>query len=94
MKKAKVKVKAEAKKAKAKAGKFDIDYSIEEDGLIQGLMDSHGKKVEIIAFGIVYSGVLEHVDVDNGNIVIADGDDRAMIEIERIESLTPLENYL
>ncbi len=82
------------KKTKNKGDKFDLDFSIEEDALLRGLIDSKGKKVEIIAFGIVYSGVLEHVDLDGGQIVIADNDDRATIEIERIESLTPLENYL
>lgn len=82
------------KKTKTKGDKFDLDFSIEEDALLRGLIDSKGKKVEIIAFGIVYSGVLEHVDLDGGQIVIADNDDRATIEIERIESLTPLENYL
>ncbi len=82
------------KKTKKKGEKFDLDFSIEEDALLRGLIDSKGKKVEIIAFGIVYSGVLEHVDLDGGQIVIADNDDRATIEIERIESLTPLENYL
>ncbi|MFA4972776.1 MAG: hypothetical protein WC683_09195 [bacterium] len=82
------------KKKQKKGEKFDLDFSIEEDALLRGLIDSKGKKVEIIAFGIVYSGVLEHVDLDGGQIVIADNDDRATIEIERIESLTPLENYL
>ncbi|MBN1283683.1 MAG: hypothetical protein JXA24_07940 [Proteobacteria bacterium] len=86
--------KKKARGRRKPAGGFDLEFSIEEDGLLRGLMDSKGKKVEVIAFGIVYSGVLESVDLDGGQIVIADGEDRAMIEIERIESLTPLENYL
>lgn len=58
----------------------------EEDVLIQALIDAKGKKVEIIAFGILYTGLLKKVDIDNGTIIITNGDDRAMIEIERIES--------
>lgn len=67
---------------------IDLDFSIEEDALIQALLDAKGKKVEVIAFGIVYSGTLEQVDVDNGTIIIADAEDRAMLEIERIESFS------
>ncbi len=67
---------------------IDLDFSIEEDALIQGLLDAKGKHVEVIAFGIVYSGTLEEIDVDNGTVIIVDGDDRAMIEIERIESFS------
>lgn len=71
--------------------KFDIGYSIDEDALIKGLIDSQGKRVEIIAFGVVYTGKLEKVDPDNGTLMIVDGDNSAMIEIERIESLSVLE---
>ena len=66
----------------------DIDFSIEEDALIQGLLDAKGKQVEVIAFGIVYAGVLEQIDIDNGTVIVVDGEDRAMLEIERIESLS------
>lgn len=69
-------------------GIIDIDFSIEEDALIQGLLDARGKRVELIAFGIVYAGILEEVDIEAGNVVVSDGEDRAMIEIERIESLS------
>ena len=67
---------------------IDIDFSIEEDALIQGLLDAKGKQVELIAFGIFYSGTLDEVDVDNGTICITDGEDTAFIEIERIESFS------
>ena len=67
---------------------IDLDFSIEEDALIQGLLDAKGKNVEVIAFGIVYAGTLESVDVDNGIITIVDGEDLAMIEIERVESFS------
>lgn len=67
---------------------IDLDFSIEEDALIQGLVDAKGKSVEVIAFGIFYSGTLAEVDVDRGTIAITDADDRAIIEIERVESFS------
>ncbi|HPW45928.1 MAG TPA: hypothetical protein PKU96_06130 [bacterium] len=66
----------------------DIDFSVEEDALIQGLLDARNKNVEVIAFGIFYSGVLADIDVDHGIITITDGEDRAVIEIERVESFS------
>ena len=69
-------------------GLVDIDFSIEEDELIQGLIDAKGKTVEVVAFGIFYSGILSAVDVDKGSITITDGDDHAIIEIERVESFS------
>lgn len=70
------------------ANLVDVDFSIEEDALIQGLLDAKGKRVELIAFGIVYTGVLEKIDIDTGIVIVTDGLDKAMIEIERIESLS------
>lgn len=67
---------------------IDLDFSIEEDALIQALLDAKGKRVELIAFGIVYTGILNRVDIDTGTVTVVDGEDRAMIEIERIESLS------
>ncbi len=67
---------------------IDLDFSIEEDALMQALIDAKGKRVDVIAFGIAYSGTLESVDVDNGNIIIVDDEDRAMIDVERIESFS------
>lgn len=67
---------------------IDLDFSIEEDALIQALIDAKGKGVEVVAFGIMYSGKLDNVDPDHGTITIVDGDDRAMLEIERIESFS------
>ncbi|MFH1829868.1 MAG: hypothetical protein ABH871_03725 [Pseudomonadota bacterium] len=72
--------------------KFDLKFSIDEDALIRGLLDSKGKRVEIIAFGIVYTGKLESVDPDNGTLTIVDDEDKAMLEIERVESLSILES--
>lgn len=67
---------------------IDIDFSIEEDALIQGLLDAKDKQVEVVAFGIFYSGTLSEVDADKGSVVITDNDDQAVIEIERIESFS------
>lgn len=68
----------------------ELEKAIEEDPLIQGLLEASGKRIEVIAFGIAYLGTLETVDVDHGTVVIVDHDDRAMLEIERIESLSVL----
>jgi hypothetical protein len=65
-----------------------IINTVEEDRLIQALLDAKGKRVEIIAFGILYVGALTKVDIDNGTIIITNGDDQAMIEIERVESFS------
>lgn len=67
-----------------------IDSALAEDDLIQGLINARGKRVEVIAFGLCYIGQLEELDIDNGTIVVRDGEDRAMIEIERVESLSLL----
>ncbi|MFA4875004.1 MAG: hypothetical protein WC956_04810 [bacterium] len=67
---------------------FDIEVSIDEDALIQGLIDAKGKKVEVLAFGIVYNGTLTDVDADNGIVVITDDAESCKLEIERIESLS------
>lgn len=65
-----------------------LTAAVEEDALIQALVDAKGKRVEIIAFGIPYSGILDHVDIEDGIINIADGDEHAILEIERIESFS------
>ena len=72
--------------------KGDVKASnpIEEDALIQALLEAKGKRVEIVAFGILYTGTLEKIDIDNGTIIIANGEDQAMLEIERIESFSLL----
>ncbi len=74
------------------ARKFNLKFSIDEDALIRELLNSEGKRVEIIAFGIVYTGKLIKVDPDNGALTIVDGDDTAILEIERVESLSVLES--
>lgn len=68
-----------------------LEASIREDTLIQGLIEAKGKLIEVIAFGISYTGTLKAVDVKSGYITILDGDDQAMLEFERIESFRVLE---
>lgn len=65
-----------------------IGSYVEEDALIQALLDAKGKKVEIIAFGIPYTGILKKVDIEDGIINIIDDDNLAVLEIERIESFS------
>ncbi|OGQ46556.1 MAG: hypothetical protein A3I05_02875 [Deltaproteobacteria bacterium RIFCSPLOWO2_02_FULL_44_10] len=65
-----------------------MDAAVAEDPLLRGLIEALGRKVEILAFGVSYIGKLESVDIDNGLAVIVDDEDRAMIELERITSLS------
>ena len=55
---------------------------------ITRLQDLQGKKVEIIAFGISYMGMLKDVDYDSGTLKIEDEEDFAILEIERVESFS------
>jgi len=55
---------------------------------ITRLKDYLGKKVEIIAFGISYRGYLEEVDYDKGTLRMVEGDEFAILEIERVESFS------
>jgi hypothetical protein len=67
-----------------------LKKAVEEDALIQALIDAKGKRVEIIAFGIPYAGTLHDIDMEDGIITIIDGEDSAVLEIERIESFSLL----
>lgn len=58
---------------------------------ITRLQDYIGRKVEIIAFDISYMGILTHVDYDSGTLKIVDGEDFAILEIERVESFSLIE---
>jgi len=68
--------------------KITLQDAIKEDPLIVGLLAARGAQVEVIAFGLAYVGELEMVDPDDGVIVISDGVQKAVLEIERIESFT------
>jgi hypothetical protein len=64
---------------------------MKEDLSITRIQDFTGRKVEIIAFDISYMGVLEEVDLDRGTLKIVDGEDFAILEIERVESFSVLD---
>jgi len=66
--------------------KSDQQCLIDEDPLIQSLLESEGKEIEVIAFGISYTGVLNKIDVENGYIVVVDDEDTAVLELERISN--------
>lgn len=68
--------------------KITLQDAIKEDPLIVGLLAARGSQVEVIAFGLAYVGELEMVDPDDGVIVISDGVQKAVLEIERVESFT------
>lgn len=68
-----------------------LDISISEDELIQGLLGAQGKLVEVVAFGIAYTGKITKVDVQSGHVTIVDGDNQATLEFERIESFRHLQ---
>lgn len=68
-----------------------LEESIGEDTLIQGLIEAKGHRIEIIAFGIAYAGTLKTVDLRGGFVTVVDGDDRATLEFERIESFRTIE---
>jgi hypothetical protein len=62
------------------------------DPLIQSLLGAKGKRVEVFAFGMAYVGNLNSVDIDHGFITVTDGEDTAMLELERIEYFNVLED--
>lgn len=49
-----------------------------------------GKKVDALAFGLSYQGILKKIDLKAGTIKIEDKEDYAVLEIERIESFKVL----
>ncbi len=67
---------------------IQIMKPINEGASITRLIDYKGKKVEIIAFDISYRGILEEINEDRGTLKIVDGEDFAILEIERVESFS------
>lgn len=55
---------------------------------ITRLQDYIGRRVEIIAFGISYMGILKDVNYDKGTLKIVDEKESAILEIERVESFS------
>jgi hypothetical protein len=64
---------------------------LEDDPSLTRLRDYIGRKIEIIAFDISYMGILEEIDFETGTLKIVDGEDFAILEIERVESFSPLD---
>lgn len=56
-------------------------------GVLKGAI---GKKVEVLAFGVSYVGILKKVDLEPGTIQIQDSGDYVILEIERIEAFKVL----
>jgi len=44
-----------------------------------------GKRVQILAFGILYEGILKKVDARSGLVRVEDEKDYVLLEIERID---------
>ena len=63
-----------------------------DDHSITRLQDNIGKKVEIIAFNISYMGILEDINFETSTLKIVDGEDFAILELERVESFSVLKN--
>lgn len=53
---------------------------------LEELKEAIGSRVEILAFGITYTGFLKKMDIETGTVQIRDKGDYAILEIERIES--------
>lgn len=54
------------------------------------LKSAVGKRVEVLAFGMAYVGILKKVDTKNGLIRVEDKEDYVVLEIERIENFRVL----
>lgn len=63
-----------------------------EDTLLQEIVEAKGKRVEVFAFGITYVGTLKSIDAENGFISVSDGEDTAILELERIENFNVIED--
>lgn len=50
-----------------------------------------GRRLEVVAFGISYVGRLKEVDLSEGFIVLSDGPDSAVLELERVDTYFPIE---
>lgn len=63
----------------------------DEDPLVKTLIEAEGAEIEVIAFGISYTGILKKIDIENGYIVVSDEEDTATLELERISSIRRLD---
>ena len=60
------------------------------DSLLTDLTCYLGQRIEVVAFGISYIGLLAEVNAQDGLIKLSDGCDCAILELERIETYVPL----
>lgn len=67
------------------------EICVEDDPLVQGMLAAKGKRVEVFAFGITYIGNLTSVDPENGFISVTEGQDTAILELERVEHFNVVE---
>jgi len=58
---------------------------------IRKLDEYVGKKVQILAFGTAYLGILEKVDYEKGFLEIKSGGQKMVLDLERVESFAGVE---
>ncbi len=58
---------------------------------ISGIASLVGSKVQIIAYGISYVGLLQSIDHERGVLELCDGKDTVTLELERIEKYSLVE---
>lgn len=50
-----------------------------------------GRRVEVVAFGISYVGLLEAVDLQEGLLKLSDKGNYAVLELERVDTIFPID---
>lgn len=63
---------------------------MEDEVSLPKLKSAVGKRVEVLAFGMSYVGILKRMDAKNGLIRVEDKKDYVVLEIERIENFRVL----
>lgn len=53
---------------------------------ITKLDDLKGQKIQVIAFGVSYVGILVDVNEEKGVVVLDDGKEKVSLDLEQIES--------
>lgn len=64
-------------------------YSAMEESL-ERISAYVGRKMEVVAFGISYVGLLEEVDMDKGTLTLSDPHHSVILELERVEAYFPI----
>lgn len=66
-------------------------YPVMEGSLLR--IESYvGRKVEVVAFGISYVGLLRDVDMEEGTITLSDSKDAVVLELERVDAYFPIDS--